>query len=77
MQPPWDEHFHQIVIPAWPAYLRAEMCLTEAFREGDERFLKRAGYDALREGGAATIYLHHYAEIVMRAEAALAPGRYS
>jgi hypothetical protein len=68
MQLPWDEHFHEIVIPAWQAYQRAEMCLTEAFHAGDEGFLKRAGYDALREGGAATIYLHHYAEIVMRAK---------
>jgi hypothetical protein len=74
MQLPWDEHFHEIVIPAWQAYLRAEMRLTDAFRANDEASLKRAGYEALREGGAATIYLHHYAEIVMRAKPTWVPA---
>ena len=70
MQFPWDEHFHEIVIPAWQAYLRAENRLTDATRARDEGALTRAGYDALREGGAATVYLHHFAEIVIRAKPA-------
>jgi hypothetical protein len=72
VQLPWDEHFHEIVIPAWQAYLRSETRLTEAANAGDDGALKRAGYEALREGGAATIYLHHFAEIVMRAQPAWA-----
>jgi hypothetical protein len=75
MQLPWDEHFHEIVIPAWQAYLRSETRLTDAANAGDEVVLRRAGYEALREGGAATIYLHHFAEIVMRAHPAWARGR--
>ena len=67
MQLPWDEHFYEIVIPAWQAYLTAESRLTDAINARNEEASKRAGYDALREGGAATIYLHHFAEIVMRA----------
>lgn len=67
MQLPWDEHLYEIVIPAWQAYLTAEHRLTDAIHSGNEGATKRAGYDALREGGAATIYLHHFAEIVMRA----------
>ena len=41
--------------------------LTEAINAGSGASTRRAGYDALREGGAATIYLHHFADIVMRA----------
>lgn len=67
MQLPWDEHLYEIVIPAWQAYLTAEHRLTDAIHSENEGATKRAGYDALREGGAATIYLHHFAEIVMRA----------
>ena len=67
MQLPWNEHFYEIVIPAWQAYLTAECRLTDAINANNEEASKRAGYDALREGGAATIYLHHFAEIVMRA----------
>jgi hypothetical protein len=67
VQLPWDEHLYEIVIPAWQAYLTAEHRLTDAINSGNEGATKRAGYDALREGGAATIYLHHFAEIVMRA----------
>jgi hypothetical protein len=67
VQLPWDEHLYEIVIPAWQAYLTAEHRLTDAIHSGNEGATKRAGYDALREGGAATIYLHHFAEIVMRA----------
>jgi hypothetical protein len=67
VQLPWDEHLYEIVIPAWQAYLTAEHRLTDAIHSENEGATKRAGYDALREGGAATIYLHHFAEIVMRA----------
>jgi hypothetical protein len=67
MQLPWDEHFHEIVIPAWQAYRAAERRLSEAVMTGDEEKLARAKYDALREGGAAAFYLHHYAEVVLRA----------
>lgn len=74
MQLPWDEHFDEIVIPAWQAYLRSETHLTGAANARDGAALKRAGYEALREGGAATIYLHHFAEIVMRAQPAWARG---
>jgi hypothetical protein len=75
MQLPWDEHFHEIVMPAWQAYLRSETRLTEAASSGDDGSVKRAGYEALREGGAAIVYLHHFAEIVMRAQPAWARGK--
>jgi 3-oxoacyl-(acyl-carrier-protein) synthase len=58
----WELHFIEIVIPAWQAYLRAEDQLTRVIEE--EGNLERARYDALREGGAAAFYLHHFADIV-------------
>ncbi len=67
MQLPWDEHYREIVIPAWLAYLEAETRLTNAINAKNDEAGKRAGYDALREGGAATIYVHHFADVVMRA----------
>lgn len=67
MQLPWDEHFREIVIPAWRAYLASENRLTDAVDARTDAAVRRAGYDALREAGAATIYVHHFAEIVMRA----------
>jgi hypothetical protein len=67
VQLPWDEHFYEIVIPAWRAYLSAEGRLTEAINAQAADAIRAAGYDALREGGAATIYLHHFAEIILRA----------
>jgi len=67
MQLPWDEHFYEIVIPAWQAYLEAETRLTNAINAKNGEASKRAGYDALREGGAATIYMHHFADVVIRA----------
>ncbi len=66
MQLPWDEHFNEIVIPAWQAYLRSEERLSEASEAADQRLLVRAAYDSLREGGAAVIYLHHFADVVLR-----------
>lgn len=67
MQLPWDEHFFEIVIPAWQAYLAAEAGLTRALEDGDELAASQARYTALREAGAACFYVHHYAEIVLRA----------
>jgi hypothetical protein len=68
MQLPWDEHFYEIVIPAWQAYLTAEGRLTDAIDSSNDDASRRAGYDALREAGAATIYLHHFADVVVRAQ---------
>lgn len=67
MQLPWDEHFYEIVIPAWQNYLAAEQRLTEASISKDDARIVRAKYDALREAGAASFYLHHFGEIVLRA----------
>ena len=62
------EHFREIVIPSWQAYLGAERRLSDAIAARDDDLIRRARYDALREGGAASFYLHHFAEIVARAE---------
>jgi hypothetical protein len=67
MQLPWDEHFREIVIPAWQAYLQAEQRLTGAFAADDAGKIEKAKYDALREGGAAVFYVHHFGEVVLRA----------
>ena len=67
MQFPWDEHFLEIVIPAWQAYRRAEQALSEAVASGDEPRLVRARYDALREAGSASFYIHHFGDVVLRA----------
>ena len=75
MQLPWDEHFYEIVIPAWQAYLEAETRLTDAIHVKNEGASKRAGYDALREGGAATIYVHHFADVVIRARPSWVPEK--
>jgi len=58
----WELQFAEIVIPAWQAYLGAEEKLTRAIIDGGN--VKRARFDALREGGAAVFYLHHFADIV-------------
>ena len=75
MQLDWDEHLREIVIPAWQAYGEAEQRLTDAVKAGDEEWTRRAGYDALREGGAATFYVHHFAEVVLRARPDWLPCR--
>jgi hypothetical protein len=54
------DHFDEIVIQAWKAYLSAESRLSAA-TAGEQRSCELA---ALREGGAATFYLHHFADIV-------------
>ncbi len=46
MQLPWDEHFYEIVIPAWQAHLAAETRLMDAISAKNENARKRAGYDA-------------------------------
>lgn len=67
MQLPWEEHFREIVIPAWQACLAAERRLTLAVQGNDAAQIERAKYDALRESGAATFYVHHFAEVAFRA----------
>ncbi len=64
MQLGWELHFKEIVVPAWQAYLAAEKALTEVVETGDERAIGAAEFRALREGGAAAFYLHHFADIV-------------
>lgn len=73
MQLPWDEHFAEIVIPAWQAYLQAESRFTEALAGGSESQIRKAKYDALREGGAAAFYIHHFGEIILRTRPAWLP----
>lgn len=68
MQLQWDEHLFEIVLPAWQAYLASEAALTAAVNSGDEAAATRARYHALREAGSACFYLHHFAEIVLRAQ---------
>lgn len=65
---PWQEHFDRIVVPAWQAYLEAEASLTAAVAGDDPLVIEIARYRALREGGAAAIYLHHFSDIVLRAK---------
>jgi hypothetical protein len=68
MQLPWDEHFFEIVVPAWQAYRAAEQRLSRTSSDDDAGQMNRARYDVLREGGAAAFYVHHFAEIVVRAQ---------
>jgi hypothetical protein len=68
MQLPWDEHFLEIVIPAWQAYRISEQRLTEAVVAKDESLAAKARYNALREGGASSFYVHHFGEVVLRAQ---------
>lgn len=67
MQLAWDVHFHRIVIAAWQAYRRAEEDLSRALAAADPSRIEQARFEALREGGAAAFYVHHYAEVVLRA----------
>jgi hypothetical protein len=55
------------VVPAWRAYLVSETALTAALDSDNFVARVRARYTALREAGAATFYLHHFGEIVLRA----------
>lgn len=67
MQLQWDEHFLEIVVPAWQDYLGAETNLSSAINGGTDILKRAARYRALRFGGAASFYVHHFAEIVQRA----------
>ena len=62
MQLGWEDHFHGIVMAAWRAYQQAETALSKAAAEDGDVELARL--DALREGGAAALYLHHFTDIV-------------
>lgn len=66
MQLPWDEHFFEIVVPAWQEYLASENLLSEAITMNDGARTASAKYNALRQGGAASFYVHHFAEVVLR-----------
>jgi hypothetical protein len=76
MQLPWDEHFFEIVIPAWQAYLAAEKQISLELAAGSN-IAQRARYAALREGGAASFYVHHFGEIALRARPRWLPDRIS
>lgn len=58
------EHFENIVKPAIRSFDDAERRLATADREANSA----ASYETLREAGAAVIYLHHFVEVVARAE---------
>jgi hypothetical protein len=64
----WKAHFEEIVIPAWQAYRAAEKSLSEAVKSGVDDAILKAQRTALREGGAAILYLHHYLEIVWQSD---------
>lgn len=68
MQLQWEQHFREIVLMAWQAYRAAEQRLSEAMQQADEEARHRARFEVLREGGAASFYLHHYMDVVLRAE---------
>ena len=42
MQLPWDEHFAEIVMPAWQDYLETEASLSQAILADDEAVSKRS-----------------------------------
>lgn len=67
MQLQWDQHFREIVLVAWQAYRAAEQRLSDAIQQGDAALIHRARFDVLREGGAASFYLHHFMDVVLRA----------
>ena len=59
------EHFAEIVLPALGDYNEAENSLTRAITENHEEITKaKAQYAALRFGGSAAIYLHHFSDVV-------------
>lgn len=72
LQLPWDEHLREIVIPLWQVYLAAEHRLTQATRANDKTATGRAGFEALRERRAASFYLPHFGEVVLKSPPALA-----
>jgi hypothetical protein len=69
----WQKHFEVIVERACEAFKNAEEQLTEA-THGDKGIdLAAAVYDALREGAAASFFLHHFADIVAAERASFVP----
>jgi hypothetical protein len=75
MQLEWEEHFDEIVIPAWRDYLASENALSAI---GDAAYAQprpREVYTALRFGAAAVLSLHHFAETALRARAGFLPAQ--
>ena len=66
MQFEWDDHFAEIVLPAWQDYLQAERGLSQATYADDAARRRAASFTALRLGASAAVFLHHYAEVVVR-----------
>lgn len=60
------EHFKEIVCAAISEYAQAERELSVATEADDKNRIQTARFRALRLGGAATIYLHHFADIVAK-----------
>ena len=58
------DHFREIIEPAIADFEQAEAELTAASQGGDEQQLRGVAFRALRLGGAAALYLHHFADIV-------------
>jgi len=67
MQLDWDDHFREIVVPAWQSYRASERRLSEAAASKDPQLIDHARFETLREAGAACFYLHHFADIALRA----------
>ncbi len=60
------EHFKEIVGQAISEYEQAEAELSVASRAADVRRTQMARFRALRLGGSAAIFLHHFADIVAK-----------
>ena len=73
MQLEWDEHFFEIVLPAWQDYLSAADELAAAAQDVNEARQKNASYKALRFGSSSALFLHHFADIVLRARPPFLP----
>jgi hypothetical protein len=66
MQLHWLDHFREIVIPSWQDYLESEVNLSVVAAQADRANLMRASYSSLRRGACAAIFLHHFADVVLR-----------
>lgn len=66
-------HFENIVLPAIRAYFDAEVDLTRTFEGAAADAQAAAGYAALRQGGAAVFYLHHFVDIIAHRPAPMLP----
>lgn len=74
MQLDWDEHFQEIVLRSWQEYRSSERHLSRSAATGDGSRLRRSTFDALRHGASATIFLHHFADVVLRARPSFLPA---